>query len=188
MPRRSIDHARLDDEDWVGDASFSECGRWRWWLTRIWDDSLPMAGLIGMNPSTATAKKNDHTVGKEIQFVRRWNGFGGMLKLNAFAFIATKPADMYVAMANGVDIIGSRNTTEHMLDYLSQFKVKKVVACWGHLKTDRGWLLAANLEAMGGFKLDCFKKNLDGSPAHPARLPYGLQPTPWNYTKSPSSD
>ena len=51
MPRRSIDHARLDDEDWVGDASFSECGRWRWWLTRIWDDSLPMAGLIGMNPA-----------------------------------------------------------------------------------------------------------------------------------------
>jgi hypothetical protein len=55
-----------------------------------------------MNPSTATAKKNDHTVGKEIQFVRRWKGFGGVLKLIAFAYQATKPTDMYAAMANAI--------------------------------------------------------------------------------------
>ena len=61
----------------TGDARFSPCGRWRWWLTRVWDEKLPMAALIGMNPSTADAKDNDPTVAKEIHFVRSW-GFGGM--------------------------------------------------------------------------------------------------------------
>lgn len=67
MAERIVDHTRLD-EDWDGDAIFSECSRWRWWLTRIWDDSLPMAALIGMNPSIANATENDRTVRKAIHF------------------------------------------------------------------------------------------------------------------------
>jgi len=55
--------------------------------------------------------------------------------------------------------------------------VQKVVACWGKLKTDRGWLLRDTL----GLRLDCLNKNKDGSPAHPLYLPYGLLPEPWNY-------
>jgi hypothetical protein len=162
-----------------GDASFSACGRWRWWLTRVWDDALPIAALIGMNPSTATATENDPTVNKEINFVRSW-GFGGLLKLNAYAFKATDPNDLYYARMAGVDVVGEKNTAGHMLDLLREFNVRRTVACWGRLRTDRGWILKTCLSAYG-VQLDCFKKNADGSPAHPLYLPYGIVTQPWNY-------
>lgn len=142
-----------------------------------------MCCLIGMNPSTANATDNDPTVHKEIHFVKSW-GFGGLLKLNAYGFKATKPADMWAARARGIDIIGRENTADYLIGYITEFKVEKVVACWGRLKTDRGWLLAEDLRAIGDLKLDCFKKNSDGSPAHPLYLPYGLLPEPWNYIAS----
>jgi hypothetical protein len=162
----------------TGTAKFSADGRWRWWLTRVWDDSLPMAALIGMNPSTATATEDDPTIGKEIHFVREW-GFGGLLKLNAYAYKATNPKDLWAARARGVDVVGEENTAGKMLALLRDFNVGKTVACWGRLKTDRGWILR---DALGyfGVQLDCFKKNADGSPAHPLYLPYGLMPERWS--------
>ena len=162
-----------------GDAKFSPCGRWRWWLTRVWDESLPMAALIGMNPSTANASEDDNTVHKEIHFCRDW-GFGGLLKLNAYAYKATKPSDLWIARARGVDVVGEENTAGRMLSLLREFNVGRTVACWGRLSTDRGWVLRDALEYFG-VQLDCFKKNSDGSPAHPLYLPYGLVPQPWNY-------
>lgn len=163
----------------TGDAKFSACGRWRWWLTRTWDESLPTICLIGMNPSTATASEDDPTVGKEIQYCRSW-GFGRMLKLNAFAYKATFPADLYAARTRGVNIIGVENSSRHMLARLLEFEVEKTVACWGRLKRDRGWILRDEFSNFG-VQLDCLKKNSDGSPAHPLYLPYGLLLEPWNY-------
>jgi len=43
-------------------ATFSECGRYRYKLCRIWDDSLPQVTFIGLNPSTADASIDDQTV------------------------------------------------------------------------------------------------------------------------------
>lgn len=168
----------------TGDAKFSACGRWRWWLTRVWDESLPTIGLIGMNPSTANAAVNDPTIAKEITYAKSW-GFGGLLMLNAFGFKATKPADMWAAKNRGVDIIGAENTCAHLVEYLHQFGVKKTVACWGRIgpKSDRGWLLRDEF-LFRGVKLDCLMKNSDDSPAHPLYLPYGLLLEPWNYVES----
>jgi hypothetical protein len=134
-----------------------------------------------MNPSTANASDNDPTVAKEISFVRSW-GYGGMLKLNAFAYKATNPRDLWAARARGVDVVGEQNTARHMMAYVEEFKVVKVVACWGKLKTDRGWYLR-DMFSSADVKLDCLKKNSDGSPAHPLYLPYGLLLEPWNYAE-----
>lgn len=115
----------------IGDAKFSECGRYRWWLTRVWDSSLLACCLIGMNPSTATAIENDPTVGKEIHFVKSW-GFGSLLKLNAFAFKATDPRDLYSARARGVDVIGRENTAANMVETILLYgNVGKIVASGG---------------------------------------------------------
>jgi hypothetical protein len=108
-----------------------------------------MAAFIGMNPSWANAVRDDRTVATDIAFVKSWGGFGGLLKLNAFAFVAPLQKDLWAAKVRGVDIIGARNTAIHMLDYMSTFRVKKTVACWGKLKSDRGWLLAESLKAAG---------------------------------------
>jgi hypothetical protein len=142
-----------------GDAKFSACGRWRWWLTRTWDESLPTACMIGMNPSTATASEDDPTIAKEIQYVRSW-GFGRLLMLNAFAYKATLPADLYAARARGVNIIGAENSSSHMLILLRDFDVQKTVACWGRLKRDRGWILWDEFN-LYGVQLDCDEKKAD---------------------------
>lgn len=39
-------------------AHFSPCGAYRYWLSRVWDESRPKVVFIGLNPSTA---------GREIQ-------------------------------------------------------------------------------------------------------------------------
>jgi hypothetical protein len=168
-----------------GDAKFSACGLYRWWLTRVWDAHAPLCALIGMNPSTANATENDATVRKEIHFVRSW-GFGGLLKLNAYGYKATLPDDLYAARARGVDIVGACNTAAHLVEYLREFDVQKTVACWGRLQQEtfygnRGWDLRDQLGRKYGVQLDCFRKNSDASPAHPLYLPYGLLPEPWNY-------
>lgn len=162
-----------------GEAQFSPCGRYRYWLLRVWDESKPTAAIIGMNPSTATEKDDDPTVAKETTIIRSL-GFGALLKLNAFAYRATLPVDLWKARQRGVDVIGPENTAPHIVEYLKLFAVKQTIAAWGKLKTDRGWFLSQSLKA-SGIRLDCLKKNGDGSPAHPLYLPYGLIPEPWNY-------
>ena len=46
----------------MGRAGFSRCGRYRYWLRREWDNTLPQCAFIGLNPSTADAQTNDPTL------------------------------------------------------------------------------------------------------------------------------
>lgn len=57
-------------------ASFSECGKHRLYLWRIWDDSKPKLMFIGLNPSTANANNDDPTISK-IKAIANYNGYGG---------------------------------------------------------------------------------------------------------------
>jgi len=45
-------------------AHISDCGRYRYSLTRVWDPGLPRATFCMLNPSKADAKVDDHTVRK----------------------------------------------------------------------------------------------------------------------------
>lgn len=60
--------------------------------------------MIGLNPSTADAARDDPTIRRCIGLARRW-GFGGITVVNLFAFRATKPADLKTAF----DPVGPRN-------------------------------------------------------------------------------
>lgn len=163
-----------------GTALFSECGRYRYWLTRTWNDKLPCCAFIGLNPSTADAEKDDPTIHKCIEYARSWE-FGSLLMLNLFGFRAIKPAYLWALKARGGDHIGlGGNKIEHLPLYTVQFDAKKVIACWGKGQQEgRGRYVA---ETFAG-RLDCLMKNEDGSPAHPLYLPYGLLPEPWNYQR-----
>ncbi|HDR2355042.1 TPA: DUF1643 domain-containing protein [Enterobacter roggenkampii] len=39
----------------IKDAIFSPCGKYRYSLSRVWDDSKPYTLFIGLNPSYADA-------------------------------------------------------------------------------------------------------------------------------------
>ena len=71
-------------------ANFSRCRQFRYTLWRRWDKTLPPVMMIGLNPSTADAHRNDPTIRRCIGFAKRW-GHGGLVMTNLFAFRATYP-------------------------------------------------------------------------------------------------
>jgi hypothetical protein len=157
-------------------AKFSADRKYRYWLVRRWANRWPLVAIIGMNPSKAAEIENDSTVSRELHFAKEW-GYGGLLKLNAYAYCATYPKDLWAARQSGVDIIGTENTAACLMAYLAEFKIEKVVAAWGRLRTDRGWLLRDGL----GIRMDCLGLNGDGSPRHPLYLSYTTPLQPFNY-------
>ncbi len=147
------------------DAFLSEDRKFRFWLLRVWDETLPLMCFIGVNPSTADETVDDPTIRREMAFAKR-EGFGGILKLNLYAYRETVPAKMWKAQKAGVDIMGGRrNWGEALQTYVREFGCTMVVAAWGSQGKKRG------PELSRGWKgLKCFGKNDDGTPKHPLYL------------------
>lgn len=74
-------------------AEFSDDGRCRWNLKRIWEPKKGLALYVGLNPSRADAKVDDMTVKKGIGFAESW-GYGGTMHGNAYPFITPYPQDL----------------------------------------------------------------------------------------------
>jgi hypothetical protein len=178
----------------IGHAEFSEGGEYRWLLTRRW---LPDAGeqgyvlWIGLNPSTADAKRDDATIRRLVGYAKRW-GFTGIAVANLFSFVATDPKDLYRAE----DPIGP---DDHGLKRLlaAASGADRVVACWGartrmasevdyfgrihggRRDIPREHFLAGRASdvcrALGDRELWCLGKTRGGHPRHPVRLGYDVQ-------------
>ena len=67
-------------------AVISECQNYRYSLWRIWDESKPLIGFIGLNPSTADHREDDKTISRCIKFADSW-GAGGFYMMNLFAIL-----------------------------------------------------------------------------------------------------
>ena len=150
------------------EAYISEDGLFRYWLLRVWNESLPMYALIGSNPSIADEIRDDPTIKREIGFGERL-GYGGMLKLNVGAFRDTEPRDWRTA----IDPLGPENSIDHLQGYLIKFAPHLVVAAWGKpcMSHAIGRARAAVIEKnIVGMK--CWGRNNDGSPKHPLMLSY----------------
>lgn len=104
------------------DALISDCGTYRYWLTREWAADQRSACFIGLNPSTADAVVDDPTIRRCINFAKSW-GCGSLRMVNLFAFRATNPKELLAAL----DPVGSND--EHLLFALQQ--CSPVVAAWG---------------------------------------------------------
>lgn len=106
-------------------SEFSECGKYRYKLWRIWDDSLPKAMCIGLNPSTANAVKNDPTITNLAKMLKLL-GYGGFYMMNLFAFISSKPEDLLTCENPIGENDGKLKEVEAMCDC--------VIVCWGNFK------------------------------------------------------
>jgi hypothetical protein len=82
--------ASLFDDDVFKSAVISECGTYRYLLTRTWDGSLPGVGFIMLNPSTADASVDDPTIRRCIGFAKAW-GYGAITVRNLYALRSTDP-------------------------------------------------------------------------------------------------
>jgi hypothetical protein len=148
------------------EAYFSEDRKHRYWLLRVWDESLPLLCVVGINPSTADERENDPTIRRCIGFAKRL-GYGGLLMLNVGAYRSTDPRGWRKA----ADPYGPENTVQHLKDYVSIFGATCVVAAWGkngQYAVQRCAEIASEMQPM----LWCWGKNGDGTPRHPLMLPY----------------
>jgi hypothetical protein len=147
------------------DAYLSPDRRYRYWLFRQWDATLPVNCTCGINPSTADERANDPAIRKDIGFSER-QGFGGLLKLNVAGYRSTYPNGLLAVD----DPVGDENSPEHLRVYYETFGCQQFIACWGR----NGNILPAECAAVLAEFTDavCFGRNGDGTPRHTVRLSY----------------
>jgi hypothetical protein len=149
------------------EAHLSPDRRYRYWLIRVWDEALPLFCVIGVNPSKADEQEDDPTIRKTIGFGKKL-GYGGVLMLNVGAYRATDPRDWKRA----ADPFGPENSIPHLKKYLASFAPIVVIAAWGKNCVNHRAPLRA-LEVMKEIpNLQCWGRNIDGTPRHPARISY----------------
>lgn len=158
--------------DAESEAVYSDCWRYRYLLTRVWDGKGERALFVMLNPSTATERQNDPTVERCERRARKL-GFGSFRVTNIFAWRETDPK----AMMRAEDPIGPDNDAT-ILD--SVYWASRIVCAWGqhgaHL--DRGSAVELLLRGTGRplFHLGLTKA---GHPKHPLYIGYDSQPVRW---------
>ncbi len=146
-------------------AILSDDRKYRYVLSRIWDESKSTVMIVGLNPSTADEVDNDPTITRCIDFAKSW-GYGGVYMLNLFAFRATQPIDMF----NAKEPVGEEN--DSYIDKYSK-SCDKVVCAWGNDGNykNRSKDILSKLENKYYLKL-----NKTGEPAHLLYLKADLIP------------
>lgn len=159
----------------TADALISECGRYRYWLTRVWGPGA-RALFVMLNPSTADAAVDDPTIRKCCGFAKRW-GLSGIAVANLYALRATKPADLWAAPA--LERVGPDNRmhVQHLL--LDRATYPVVVAAWGaQVASSAGKRNGAvrraeeMVELLSRYRVQCLGVTISNQPRHPLMLAY----------------
>ena len=156
------------------DAIFSEDRKYRYILSRIWDETKPTVLFIGLNPSTADETEDDPTIRKCINFAKTW-GYGGIYMANLFAFRSTNPENL----RNEQDPVGSDNNS-FIKKYLGESE--RTIVCWGNKgninnRSEEVYNLLVNSPHHNS--LHCLKINQTGEPHHPLYLPLDIEAIPY---------
>ncbi len=153
-------------------AVYSDCERYRYSLTRVWDSRGSRVSFVMLNPSTATEVQNDPTV-ERCERRARALGHGAFCVTNIFAWRDTDPRKMRMAS----DPVGPANDAA-IADAADWGNL--VVCAWGthgaHM--DRGPAVETLLRATGRplYHLGLSKA---GHPKHPLYIAYTQQPEVW---------
>lgn len=147
-------------QEMISGAEFSEDGKYRYRLWRIWDGTLPKILFVMHNPSTADQYEDDPTIRRCIAFAKSW-GFGGLYVANLYPYVST---DKSALKGLDWDTLAPSENAKHISELLELCHTR--VLAYGN-KLGLGfpiWLYSvANWH--------CIKLNADGTPAHPLYLP-----------------
>lgn len=172
MPRKSNEpRFSISGDAYVKHATLSDCGLYRYELSRSWLDGEGFVNFIMLNPSTADAEEDDPTIRRCVGFARRW-GFQGIRVTNLFAFRATDPR----ALRTAVDPFGPEANV-----YLTTTAraSERVVVAWGA----HGSLLGRDrqvAELLREKLLLCLGCTKAGYPKHPLYLPSTSKLETWS--------
>ena len=143
-----------------GTAAFSPCGRYRWWLERVWQPAAPRLLFIGLNPSRAGGQCDDPTLRRLVGFAQRW-GFGSLEVLNLFTRISPSPP----VLRRAADPVGAE-TDVWMQQRLAANPQAPVWLGWGNQGAWRGRDRAV-LALLQGRGLWALGLTAAGHPRHP---------------------
>lgn len=158
-------------------AVYSDCEKYRYSLTRIWEPDGTRVHFVMLNPSTATEVQNDPTV-ERCERRARALGFGGFRVTNIFAWRDTDPRKMRAA----ADPVGPCN--DETIRAATLWATQTVCA-WGthgahlHRGTEVHSLLLQTNRPL--FHLGMTK---DGHPRHPLYVAYTQQPVAWQHAET----
>lgn len=150
-------------------AILSPCGLFRYRLERPIQPFGQVVALFGVNPSTADAENDDHTIRKDIGFGLR-NGWRRMIKGNVFAYRATDVNQL----ATAPDPVGPDND-KHLAQIIADADI--LVPCWGSREKVPRDMRSDFIEVLGmlhasGKPVLTFGLTANGDPKHPLMLPY----------------
>jgi hypothetical protein len=169
------------------DALISACGKYRYWLTRTWDESKNPIAFCMLNPSTATAEVDDPTIRRCMCFARLWDA-GGIVVVNLFALRATDPHELLTASHPVAEPDGLAPWHENLNDAWIVHKTDglRLIAAWGAhssiLGRDRDVL-----EVLGkNRRIECLGATKAGHPRHPLYVGGEVAPIPFPPSPSPA--
>lgn len=139
----------------------SDCEKYRYELSRVWDESSPLMLFIMLNPSTANHLIDDPTIRKCIGFASR-HGYGGILVGNLFALRATNPKELKKA----VDPFGPDNI-KHLKALINMAGM--IVFGYGNAPIKPRHEV---FDVFTGHDVYCLGTNKNGSPKHPLYVSY----------------
>ena len=159
-------------------AIISDCGRYRYRLERIGPGEGSTA-IIMVNPSTADAEQDDHTIRKLRGFGERHN-WGRLIVGNLFAYRATDVREL----GRVDDPIGRPENWHYLNGMLGE--ADRIIVAWGpvakqprHLRDT--WRDIPHLARQWGKGLLCIGSPAKcGHPKHPLMLSYELPILNWS--------
>lgn len=159
-------------DDAASTAVYSDCEKYRYALTRTWNESGQKAAFVMLNPSTATEIQNDPTV-ERCERRSRALGFGAFRVCNIFAWRDTDPFKMRKA----AEPIGPENDAA-IAD--ACLWADQIICAWGthgvHLNRGPD---VARLMLTTGRPLYHLGLSKEGHPKHPLYIAYAQQPMLW---------
>ena len=167
----------------LGLADFDQGRRHRYFLGRYWDSTLSTLLWLMINPSTAGAWENDHTVTKVTEFSKRF-GFGGFEIVNFFSLISSDPKEL-----KSLPSFESTEVERFYWKHAARLYLRTpseafdgapiyVMAGWGGTK----FATIRRDEVLKVFErntLHCLGKTKSGAPNHPLMLAYATQCSVW---------
>jgi hypothetical protein len=142
-------------------AHISECGKYRYILSRRWGDLMSRhLAFVMLNPSTADAETDDNTIRKCIMFARR-EGYGRLSVVNLFAYRSTDPVAMLALPAD----VARGPENDSWIAFAAR-DADHVVCAWG---VPGGKLIP---EPLWPYRFKCSHLGLtaSGAPKHPLYL------------------
>ena len=156
-------------------AILSECGIYRYVLTRRWDWYLPTCHFVMLNPSTADHDKDDPTIRRCRNFASAF-GYGAFEVRNLFAFRSVSPDQLRLAR----DPVGPENDA-HLS---SLYHTAPVIAAWGdevNSRVKQRADIVRKLFKEKGLLLQCLGVTVNGCPRHPLYVQKDRLLVPYTY-------